>query len=92
MEAIQFIGISPDKHAAAILKGVDERLERFEKKFQPKEPTEYLTRQEVAKLLKVDLSTVHNWSKGGKLRKYGIGHKVYYKRTEVENAIQPLKG
>lgn len=75
---------------SALLNDVRGELEQLKKEFEPKTPTEYLTRQEVARLLQVDLSTVHNWTKSGKLKSYGIGHRVYYKRTEVEKAIQPL--
>ncbi|MFT4646770.1 MAG: excisionase family DNA binding protein [Planctomycetota bacterium] len=46
-----------------------------------------LTRQEVANLLKVDLSTIHNWCKAGKLISYGIGARVYFKRKDIENAL-----
>ncbi|WP_034889667.1 helix-turn-helix domain-containing protein [Gillisia sp. Hel_I_29] len=52
---------------------------------------ELLTRQEVAKLLKIDLSTLHHWTKSGILIKYGIGKRVYYKQSEVENAIVQLE-
>lgn len=57
---------------------------------QPKQPTEYLTRTEVSELLKCDLSTVHNWTKKGKLKPYGIGNRVYYKRSELEAVLLPL--
>lgn len=92
MEQIQFIGTTPDTLRASFIEDVKTELEKITKQFQPKEPTEFLTRQEVADLLKVDVTTVHNWTKRGKLKKYGIGNKVFYKRTEVESAIQPLKG
>ena len=55
--------------------------------YEPKQPTEYLTRKEVAELLKCDLSTLWLWSKKGKLIPYGIGNRTYYKRNEVELAI-----
>ena len=60
------------------------------KKSFPKEPTEFLTRQEVSSLLKIDLSSVHNWTKKKILQSYQIGGRVYYKRSEVENAIIKL--
>ena len=90
MSTIQFIQVTPDQLENAILTGVKEQLKELAKQFQPKEPTEYLTRNEVKKLLKVDLSTVHNWTKKGKLKSYGIGHRVYYKRTEIEQVLTPL--
>ena len=41
-------------------------------------------------MLDVDLSTIHNWTKRGKLKAYGIAGRIYYKRSEVEMAIKPL--
>lgn len=62
----------------------------LKKHFQPKEPTVYLTRQEVAFLLSVDISSVHNYTKRGVLKSYGIQGRVYYKRSEVEASLKPL--
>lgn len=73
-----------------IIEGIKPQFDELKKHFQPKNPTEYLTRQETANLLKVDLSTIHNYTKKGVLTSYGIGSRVYYKRSEVENAIIKL--
>ncbi len=90
MGTIQFIQISPDQLQNAILEGVKKQLQELAEQFQPKEATEYLTRTEVRDLLKVDLSTVHNWTKRGKLKAYGIGSRVYYKRSDVDTLMTPL--
>ena len=90
MKSIQFVQVTPEELQEAILQGVKSQLERLSKDFQPKEPEEYLTRAEVAKLLKVDLSTVHNWSKAGKLQRHGIGNRVLYKRSEIEQSLISL--
>ena len=63
------------------------QLDELKNSFEPKSPTEWLTRNEVAEMLKCDISTVHNWTKKGKLKKYCIGDRTYYKRTEVESAL-----
>ena len=67
-----------------------ERLVVIEKHLQPIQPTEYLTRKELAALLKCDLSSIHLWTKKGKLIPYGIGNRVFFKRAEVEMAVKPL--
>ena len=92
MQTIQFIQVTPEQIQDAIINGIKAEIELLKKDFQPKEPLEYLSRQEVADLLKVDLSTIHNWTKKGKLKAYGIGHRVYYKRQELEEGIIPLMG
>ncbi len=90
MPQVQFIQTTPEQLQDAILQGVKQQLEELKKEYQPKTPEEYLSRAEVAKLLKVDISTVHNWGKAGKLKRHGLGNRVYYKRSEVEKAIQEL--
>ena len=87
MRELQFIQITPEALQDAILDGVKTQLELLKKDFQPKDPTEYLTRQQVAKMLHIDLSTLHTWTKKVKLNSYGIVGRVYYKRNEIEQAL-----
>jgi excisionase family DNA binding protein len=91
MEKIQLIQITPEQLQNSIIEGVKTQLDELKKSLNPKEPNQYLTRQEVAKMLSVDLSTVHNLSVKGVLQKYQIGGRVLYKRVEIENAIVKLK-
>jgi len=65
-------------------------LESIKQNFRPKEPIELLTREETAKYLKVSLTTLWHWSKKGILKSYGIGNRVYYKRSEVEASLQRI--
>jgi predicted site-specific integrase-resolvase len=44
----------------------------------------------VAQMFDVDLSTIHNWSKSGKLKPLGIGSRVYFLRTDIEACLIPL--
>lgn len=90
-KSIQFIQVTPEQLQHAIIESVKLQLEDLKKHFQPKTPNEYLTRQEVAKLLSVDLSTVHNLSKRGTLEKLQIGGRVLYLREQVESQIVKLK-
>ena len=69
---------------------IKEQLIEIKEHFEPRQPTEYLTRKEVATLLKCDQSTVFNWVKRGKLQRHCIGNRTYYKRSEVESAIKPI--
>ena len=66
---------------------LEKKLQEIQKNFEPKLPTEFISRQETADLLKVNLSTIHNYTKQNKLKAYGIGHRVYYKRSEIEEAL-----
>ena len=87
MKNLQLIQVTPDELRDLIIEGIKLQLKELKEHFEPKVPNEYLSRSDLSKMLKVDLSTIHNWSKKGKLKSYGIGGRIYYKRSEVENAI-----
>lgn len=87
---IQFISVTPEQLQKEISNGVKIQLQEFLKHFKPIQPAEYLTRQQVAKMFDVDLSTVHNWCKSGKLKPLGIGSRVYFLRTDIEACLIPL--
>ncbi len=90
MQTIQFIQYTPEQLQTEISNGVKVQLQEFLKHFKPVQPAEYLTRQQVAKMFDVDLSTVHNWCKSGKLKPLGIGSRVYFLRTDIEACLIPL--
>ena len=50
----------------------------------------YLSRKEVAALLKITLQTLHDWTKYGYLKKYKIGSRVLYKKSEVIEALEKV--
>ncbi len=86
----QLHNLSPEQLGNLFEKVVTDKFNDLLKYYEPRTPTEYLTRREVAELLSVDLSSVHNYTKRKLLTSYGIGARVYYKRTEVENALVKL--
>lgn len=90
MSTIQLIQITPEELQNQILKGVKSQFEDLKKHLQPKQPNEYLTRSEVSKMFNVDISTIHNWSKSGKLKPLGLGARVYFLRSDIEQSLTPL--
>lgn len=73
------------------IKALKIQIQELNEKLQPKNDTIYLQRQDVADMLNVDLSTIHNWCKKNILTAYQIGGRIYFKRKEVEAAIVRLK-
>jgi len=73
-----------------------EKLEKIEKLLdsylnaqQPVEiKPDFISRQEVANLLKITLPTLHDWTKLGWLQSYKIGNRVLYKLHEVMEAVK----
>ena len=51
-------------------------------------PDELLTRQEVAEMLGVTLTTLYHWNNKGILPTIKIGNKVRYRRSDVEAALK----
>jgi predicted DNA-binding transcriptional regulator AlpA len=90
MAQVQFIQTTPQELKEQINEGVRNQLDNFLKEFKPKQPNDYLTRQEVAKMFNVDISTIHNWCKSKRLKPLGIGSRVYFLRSDIEQSLIPL--
>ena len=88
--AIQFIQVSPEQLQSEITQGVKAHLDEFLKNFKPQRQEDYLTRQEVASMFKVDISTIANWQKNGKLKPYALSGRIYFLRSEIEQALIPI--
>lgn len=83
----QVFGISPEEFKESIINDVREELKAITLNFQPSSPPEYLTRQEVADILKVSLVTLSDWNKKKILNPYRLGNLIRYKRAEIEQAL-----
>ena len=92
MAQIQFISTTPQELQTQISGEIKIQLDEFLKNFAPKQPNDYLTRKQVSEMFDVDISTVANWQKNGKLRPLGISGRVYFLRSEVEASLTPLNG
>ena len=91
MNAIQITQFTPNELKSLLMEGVQQVINQIREEFQPKTPTQYLTRKQVAKMLDINLTTLNNWTNKGVLISYGIQGRVYYKRDEVEKAIIKLE-
>lgn len=86
MESIQII-TTPNEFKNEIVNDVKTHLDQFLKNFKPEPQKEYLSRQDVAKMFGVDISTISNWQRTGKLNPLGISGRVYFLRSEVEASL-----
>lgn len=70
-----------------------ERLERIEiaieKLYAPakNDSVTLLSRKEACELLKINFTSLWKHTKSGKLKSYGIGNRVYYKKEEIMRSI-----
>lgn len=87
----QLHSLTPLQLEEIVKRTIKEEVKQLQENFQPKIPIEFLTRQQTADLLHIDLSTLWAWTNKGKLLAYSISSRVYYKRSEVEQAIIEVK-
>ncbi len=83
----QFHNVDPKSYKQEIINELREVLVNELKNIKPQPQKEYLSREEVAKMLKVSETTLHNWSKDGILNPYKIGNRVLYKKHEIDTAL-----
>lgn len=85
---VEIENVSVDELVATITKSVLDGLEiRLATLNEQREQEFLMTRTETAKYLKVNFTTIHNWTKKGKLKAYGLGNRVYYKKNEIDEAL-----
>lgn len=89
---IQMVGITPQELQHAILEGVKQHFQAYNKGLSnKKEQDDLMSRSEVLELLKINESTLWHWQKKGKITVYKFANKCYYKRTELMASITPVK-
>lgn len=81
--------ITPDEFRNIIINDIKEELSNIAKHLNPlrKPKEEYLTRKEVAKILKISLPTISDWNKKGILNPLRIGNLIRYKKSDLEDAL-----
>ena len=87
---VQLINITEEKLTTNILLALKKELEQLKKEFQPKQQSQWISRNDTADMLGVSFTTLTNWHKKGVLKAYSIGTRVYYKLDEVNNALTPI--
>lgn len=87
MKMTQVFGISPDEFKESILNEVRAEIKSLSQNFQPVAPAEYLTRKEIAKILKISLVTLSEWNRKKILKPYRLGKLIRYKRSDIELAL-----
>jgi hypothetical protein len=83
--------ISSDEFKQIIKEAIKEELLEIRKKLEEKDSEILLTRQETIDFLKIDSSTLWNWTNKGKIDCYGIGNRRYYKKEDVLKSLVLLK-
>jgi len=84
---------SPEDLAKLINAGIKKQLEAFKESLLAKDANDdLLTREQACEFLQIDPSTLWHWQNKGKVTAYSIsGNRRYYKRSELLEALTPLK-
>ncbi len=83
----QLHNTTPDELERKIVTSLEKVLDQFSDKFQPKEPSQYITRKQVKEMLSVSYVTIHDWNNKNILKPYKIGGRTLYKRQEIEDVL-----
>ena len=84
-------GTTPRELAELINEGLKTQIEQLKNNHTEPDSDELLTRVETYEFLKIDSSTLWAWTKKGKVKSYGIGNRVYYKRSELLECLIAIK-
>lgn len=94
MENSPFAGIEI-KFNAALIQQLAEALAPLLQNQAPlqtqSQESDLISRDEVCDILHFNKTTLHKHTKSGRLQSYSIGNRVLYKRSEVLEAVTPLK-
>ena len=92
LKNVKFIQLTAEELEKLLDQKLSEHTEKMERKLLgDKADDELLTRDETARFLQCDISTLHNWVKKGKLNAYGIGNRRYFKRSELLESLILIK-
>lgn len=90
MQQQVLITCSLDDIEAIIVKNVNKALEAHgltAGTIGTNDENQFLTKDEAAKILKVSIRSLDNWTKGGILKATRIGSMVRYKREDINEAL-----
>ena len=92
METLKLVQVTPESLAEIVKNAVSIELEKFSDLFKKSESdSEYLTREEVCKRLKISKGTLNNRSRSGEIPFHKVGRRVLYRNCEVQEYINSQK-
>lgn len=92
MGELTLIQVTPAQLEQLISEAVGKKLEELKNYFiQPSSNAEFVSREEAAKFFGKSISTIDNWRRSGKIIRYAIGNSVFFKKSELEQAMVKLK-
>ena len=86
MNQILLNGINVNELLEKIAQLIDTKIGHFHQPTEKKQ-SKFISRAEVAAILKISLPTLNEWTKLGWLLSYKMGNRVLYNHEEVEQSL-----
>ena len=90
MQQLQITQLSPEDLKDILKELFRSELEALKKQNEKSNAEVFYTREETADRFKIDISTLHRWTKSGKIIPHAIGARIYYKETSIQQALVKL--
>lgn len=82
-KTIEITEITVDELADKVADKLLAKIKHYIDELQTNENDIYLTRQETAEFLKINVTTLWHWTNKGKVKSYGLGARRYYNKKEL---------
>lgn len=87
---IQLTQVSPEELKKEILQGIVPLINSLKDELYSNRAERYYSINEVCEMLTIDRSTLRRWTEKGLIKSYGISNRVFYKLSDIEEAMIPL--
>ncbi|WP_339662345.1 MULTISPECIES: helix-turn-helix domain-containing protein [Flavobacteriaceae] len=87
-KTVQITEVSIDELADKVADKLLVKIQGYLDDLNTKENDVYLTRKETAEFLKINLTTLWNWTNKGRIISYGLGHRIYYNKQEIIDTLK----
>ena len=90
MQQIQITQLTPEDLKDILKELFRSELEALKKQNKKSNAEVFYSREETADRFKINLSTLHRWTKSGKIIPHAIGARIYYKESSIQQALVKL--
>jgi transcriptional regulator of NAD metabolism len=90
MQQISITQLSPEDLKSLVTKILQNELSGFKNEMLKSDAEVFHTREETANRFRINLSTLHRWTKAGIIISHAIGGRVFYKESSIQQALVKL--
>jgi excisionase family DNA binding protein len=87
MQQIAITQLTPEDLKALFRELLEQEIRPLKDGSSKKFVDPLFSREEASERLKIDLSTLHRWTRQGKISAHAIGARIYYKESSIQDAL-----